>query len=94
MQVDVPIKADGSETDWDGVVEGRASQHIGIRPTSADELDQIILGNRDSIKSVRGRRIRTRIHAVADKSAETRREALNPDAQRGSDFHDHQAPVE
>ena len=89
-RVDVPIKADGSETDWEAWSKGVIA-HID-KADSADEIDQIILGNRDSIKACEGA-APDMYQGVKDIS-EARREALKPDAQRGIDFHDHQAPVE
>ena len=89
-QVDVPMKADGSGTDWMAWAQG-VHEHIG-KADNADEIDQIVLGNRSAIKACEGANPDA-YSAVAD-SAAARREELKPAAQRGIDFHDHQAPVE
>ena len=51
-RVDVPVKADGSETDWPKWAEG-VMAHIA-KADNVDELDQIVLGNRDAIKACEG----------------------------------------
>ena len=53
--VDVPIKADGSETDWEAWSKGVIA-HIN-KADSADEIDQIILGNRDAIRRAKERQL-------------------------------------
>ena len=81
--VDVPIKADGSETDWMAWSKG-VMTHIN-KADSADELDQIILGNRDSIKASEG--AAPDIYKAVRDSSEARRNELKTDVQRGIDFH-------
>ena len=85
--VDVPMLDDQSGTDWAKWSEG-VQAHIAKADTT-DELDQIILGNRDAIKAIEG--ANPEMYSLVRKAGEDRRSELKTDVQRGIDYH---APVE